>query len=1243
MYKFFITKYGGRNSYASIGRVIRIMKLSVLFLLIGIFQLQAVTLAQRISLRADRISLERTFGEIKKQTGYDFVYDESLIKQVAPLNLNIQNKSLDETLQHILSAHQLSYSITDKIVTVKRKESKKEAITTDQRQQGIIVGTVLDEKGNPLVGVTIVIEGKDKGTQTDSKGGFRIEAAIGDRLNCRLLGYYHEIKSIDKYGSGIIVVLKNRVEDLDAVNVVNTGYQKISKERSAGSYSNPDMAVIADRSSSMNILQRLDGLVPGLTVNTAPGTNNPLLIRGLSTIGIEGTYGDYQGTNRNPLYVVDGIAIDDISNINPQDVENITVLKDATAASIWGARASNGVIVITTKKGGFSERLHINYNAFMNFQGKPDLDYIPTLSSAQFIQAAKEMFNPVLYPWSQISASTGSGSSGIAPHEQILYDQYRGIITQAQADRSLDSLSSLNNHQQIKDLFYRNASVMNHSLSLRGGGQKHSFYGSAAYTNTVSPRPGEANDTYKINLRQDFKFNNWLQMYLITDLTNNTSSAKRTQTIDYRFYPYQLFKDANGNPIATPYIGYGSESVRANWESLSGVDLNYIPLNEMDYGFTKNNGWNARITTGAKIDLYKGLRFEGVYGYIKGTNRRTSYDDAKSYLNRTELAEFTTVPSPGAAPKHILPTTGGTYSAYQNNMQNWTVRNQLIYDQDWADRMHQLTILVGQEAQSQLFLTNESKVRGYDLDLQTYAYLDYERLRTSGVANPVIANNLGKSILWDVPFRQTETEIRFTSYYGNLGYTLNRKYTLNGSWRVDKSNLFGMDKSAQNRLVWSAGAKWILSEEEFAKNWNWTNNLALRATYGITGNSPLPGTASSYDILMAQNSGFLMNGKGLRIATAANPKLTWESTKTLNLGVDFSILDSRIFGSIDWYGKKTENLLGMMTVNGFTGYSSIVGNYGDMQNNGIEFNINSINIRKNNFSWSTGLVLAYNKNKITQLNDPTALTTGSQKINASYATGYSAFSLFAYEYAGLDNIGDPQIRLADGSITKTRSVATPEDILYMGTFQPIWSGGLTNTFRYKDFTLAANASFNLGHVMRRDVGPNHILEGYYAGRMTKHRNVLSGSSQSGFTGGQLHPDFLDRWRKPGDEAFTNVPAYVPNQSESDSRRDADYYRKGDINVVSASYIKLRDITLSYRLPETVCRKIKTDDISLRLQVSNIMLWKANSYNIDPEFHDAHSGLRTPTASQLYAVDQMVHTQNYRFGQGSVTFGVNVNF
>lgn len=1242
MYKFFITKYRGRKSYASIGRVIRIMKLSVLFLLIGVLQLHAVTLAQRVSLRADHISLERTLGEIKKQTGYDFVYDEALIKQVGPLHLDIQNKSLDETLQQILNVHQLSYSITDKIVTIKRKESKT-FLTAEQNQQEIVIGTVKDEKGLPLAGVTIIVEGQNRGTQTDSNGVYRIDVRTGERLIFRLLGYQQQIHPVRIKGESLLIVLKNHVEVLEGIAVINTGYQRISKERSAGSYSNPDMAIIADRSGSMNILQRLDGLVPGLTINNAPGTNNPLLIRGLSTIGISGAFGDFQGTNRNPLYVVDGIAIDDVSNINPQDVENITVLKDATAASIWGARASNGVIVISTKKGGYSEKLRVNYNAFMNFQGKPDLDYIPVLSSAEFIQTAKELFNPALYPWSQVSGFTGLGGSGVAPHEQILYDQYRGVITQAQADKSLDSLSSLNNHQQIKDLFYRNASVMNHSLSLRGGSQKHSFYGSIAYTNTVSPRPGEANDAYKINLRQDLKFNNWLQLYLITDLTNNVSSTKRTQAIDYRFYPYQLFMDANGDPLATPYMGYGSESVRAIWEQQSGINLNYIPLNEMEYGFTKNNGWNARLTTGAKIDLYKGLRFEGVYGFVKGANRRINYDDALSYLNRSELVQFTTVPNGSTTPVYRLPTTGGTYGTHQSNQQNWTVRNQLIYDQDWMDKKHQLTILVGQEAQSQQVINNESLVRGYDLDLQTYAYLDYETLRTTGLSSPIIANNIGRSVLADVPFRETETEIRFTSYYGNGAYTYDHKYTINGSWRIDKSNLFGLDKSAQNRLVWSAGAKWTLSREEFAQNWNWLQNLSLRGTYGITGNSPLPGTASSYDVLISQNSGFLMNGKGLRIATAANPKLTWESTKTLNLGIDFTVFNGRLNGSIDWYGKKTEDLLGLMTVNGFTGYSSIVGNYGNMENKGIEFNINSINIKNKDFGWTTGLVLAYNKNKITQLNDPTALTTGSQKINSMYATGYSAFSLFAYEYAGLDNMGDPQIRLANGSISKTRNVATPDDILYMGTFQPVWSGGLTNTFKYKDFALSANASFNLGHVMRRDVGPNHTLGGYYAGRMIEHGNVLNKSTQSGFTGGQLHPDFLNRWRQPGDEAFTDVPSYVSNKSESDSRRDVMYYKQADINVVSASYVKLRDITLSYRLPETLARRVKTDDISVRVQLSNIMLWKANSFNIDPEFHSAFNGLRTPSSTQFYAIDQMVHSQNYRFGQGSVTVGLNVNF
>ncbi len=1218
-------------------KTVLVMRLTLILLTASFCTAAAEGLSQSVTLTKNNASVEEIISAVKQQTGYVFFYYKKTLRNAKKINVAAKNVSIGDFLSLAFKDQPFTFSIEDRTVVLssanapdnlikKNDNSPQDDIYWTLRPDTLIdvSGRVLNDKQEPVAGVSITIKGGAKNTITDDNGNFRLtrvsstSTLVASCINCEPL----EIRVNNR--KVLVLTLRIAASNLDEVVVTySSGYQTISKERSAGSFSKPDMNLVRDRSTSMNILQRLDGLVPGLVINSAPNSQNPYQIRGLTTIGIANGSGTYTGTNRNPLYVVDGIAMEDISSINPQDIADISILKDATAASIWGARASNGVIVITSKKGGNGEKLKVGYNAFVNFQGRPDLDYVPVVNSRQFIETEKEIFDPITNPWETVSTYTNGGIS-IPPHKVIMYNRYRGLISEAQANKSLDSLSSINNVQQIKDLWYRNAMLMNHTISLSGGGRVHSFYGSLAYTNTQSPRPGEKNNTYKINLRQDLNFSPNVQFYLITDITNTSTSVKRNINIDNRFYPYQLFRDANGKNLAVPAMNGLNDSIRNDFQNRSRINLDYIPLDEVNYGYTKSDALLGRIIAGASIKLLKGLRFEGLYGYVKGNNKTTSYDDAKSYPVRQEVVQFTVAPTPASTPVYYLPTTGGKYSVTNTNQRNWTVRNQLVYDNAWNNRLHQLTLLAGQEAQEQLIISNSSTVRGYNEDLQTYVSLDYTTLATTGVPAPVMANNIGRSVLSTDFFNKNEIQTRFTSYYANAAYTFDKKYSINGSWRIDRSNLFGLDKSAQNRPAWSVGGKWLLSDEKFMTGSGWLDRLAVRATYGISGNSPAPGTASSYDVLVAQSSNFLPGGVGLRIATAANPKLTWETTKTINLGVDFGFLNNRINGSIDVYRKRTENLLGSMPVNGFAGYATIIGNFGDLENKGIELSLSSLNIRSRSFSWNTLFTLSYNKNTITHLNDPTAISTGVQKVRANYVTGFPAFAIFAYPFAGLDNLGDPLIRLADKTVTKARNVAMPDDIVFMGTYQPVWSGGLSNTFRYKGFALSANMIYNLGHVMRRDA-----------------ISFYSPYSVQGFTGGQIHPDFLNRWKKPGDEAFTNVPAYVSNTSVSDTRRDLNYYTTGDLNVVSASYIKLRDISLSYSLPEYLVRHIKTDNITFRVQLSNIMLWKANKYGIDPEFQDASSGQRVPSAFTPTSI--AINNQNFRYGQGAVTIGVNVNF
>lgn len=617
----------------------------------------------------------------------------------------------------------------------------------------------------------------------------------------------------------------------------------------------------------------------------------------------------------------------------------------------------------------------------------------------------------------------------------------------------------------------------------------------------------------------------------------------------------------------------------------------------MERGRSVGSGLSARIVGGARVNLLKGLRFEGTYGYNVASSNNRFVLDQDSYVVRNELMSFTKAASTDVAPVYFLPTSGGRLTENNSLIKNWTVRNQLVYNLDWQDR-NQLTILAGQEATSTTPLATQVIYRGWDDQLQVSRPVDYETL-ARGITGTVPG---GTRTLDENYVSGGEGIIsRTTSYYSNINYSYLRKYTLNASWRIDESNLFGLDKSAQNRPVYSIGGKWALAREQFFANPAWLHHLDLRFTYGVTGNAPIPGAASSYDILQAESDVNYVSGAGVIISTPANRKLTWEGTTVYNGGVDFSILQGRISGSVDGYIKRTEDLIGVLSTSPLTGFSGVTGNFGNMENKGIDVSLSSLNITKENFFWNTALTMGYNKNKITELARTTPITTGDGMMSEDYVVDYPAFTLFGFNYAGLNAVGDPQITLADGTVTSDIDGSTPEDVLFMGTSQPIWSGGISNTFFYKNFQLGINMSYNAGHKMFRDYN-------------------LSWSEPT-YTN-SFHPEFANRWKVAGDETKTDIPRYVGN-SDDDYSRNTAYYSYAHTNIFNASFLKLRDITLTYNLEESVVRSLRAQAVSFRFQVSNVMLWKANKLGIDPEFHSARGG------------------RVIRNGQGQITFGAHI--
>ena len=1216
-------------------KMIKSMKLTVFVFLAICLQVSASGHSQKITLNMQNVTIEKVFQEIKKQTGFLVLYNNNELKKIGNINVKVKDVDVLDALERSLSNTGLTFKIIDKTIVLNPIKTISTLIKTDPISVEIEVkGRVINEKGEPLEGVTISLKGGKQITATNANGDFKLNI---EDPNATLFISAITIEPIDFKLNGrtnLTITVKTKTSILEDVSVssVNTGYQTISRERSAGAFSKPNQTMIQDRSSSANLLQRLEGLVPGFAINlsqgstptgsnrmqTGEGNSNQYIIRGIGSVQ----------SDRAPLYVVNGIILDDLSSLNANDVEDVTVLKDATASSIWGSRAANGVVVITTKKGRSNDKIKVQYDAFYNMLGKPDFLSFPRMTSAQFIKTAKEVFDPVTNLWSSVSAfSNATSGGGVPPHEVILYNQNRGLITASQANAQLDSLSKIYNGNQIGDYFYRNQALMNQTVSLSGGSKNYNFYGSFSYINNQSYIPGEKNNQYTVNLRQDLNVSNRVKLFLITDLSNSISSTKRTILTDNRFLPYQLFKDNNGNSTDMSYLTYiTTDSIKKVFERKSLINLNYNPIDEFNRGETNKNGVLARVTGGLSLKLLKGLKFEGTYGYALGNNKSTDYDAESSFLTRSTLVKFTQeAVLPSTIPTYFLPKTGGQLSTYNSMQKNWTVRNQLVFDTGFNGRKHQITILVGQEAKQSFSNNSNSVIRGYDPLLLTFQNIDYNTLALTGVTNPVVANNTGnKSVLSSAMYTESELTTRNSSYYTNAGYTFKSKYTLNGSWRIDESNLFGIDKSAQRKPVWSIGTKWQISGESFMNKIDWVSSLAVRATYGITGNAPVPGSATSYDVLTAASSSFAP-GPGLNISTYANRALTWERTENLNLGIDYSLFKRKMYGSIDYYERKTTDLIGQLPTNFLAGASSIVGNYGDMNNKGIEISITTVNISTKNFTWQTTLNLGYNINKITKLVQISAITDLSKLVQQTkYYAGYPALSIFAYNWAGLDTLGDPQIYMPDG--TKYKGASTTnlsiDGANYMGSFQPVWNGGLLNFIAYKNFSISSSIIFNLGYYGRRDVSQK------FNGRITP-LNLSMGYSQGSYPqlqSGNLHSDLLYRWLQKGDEAITDIPSYI---NANTNRRNIAYYFYGSNNVYDASYIKMRDITFSYTLPKTILKKLKADEIRFKIQVNNLMLWKANKYDIDPEFQISDIN---------YTLDRSMQV-----GQGAIAVGLNVKF
>ncbi|HEY0272206.1 MAG TPA: SusC/RagA family TonB-linked outer membrane protein [Chitinophaga sp.] len=1134
------------------------MRFTTALLLAICLHVSATTFSQSITFSGRAVPMEKVFAAIKKQTGFVVWGKSELLKQAGAVSVSVQNMPLTGFLDLLLKDQPISYKIAGNTIMLysKAAAAAPEAVLPEKRP---VTGHVTDSTGVPLIGATIIVAGSNQTTITNASGDFTLPVDAGMVLHISFIGYKTRaiVVTPAMLQSGNVgeVVLSLATSSLGELSVTaNTGYQSIPKERATGSFGIVTGKTLSTRMET-NIMDRLEGMVPGLFMN-----NGSVNIRGLATL-----YG-----NQQPLYVVDGFPYEgDLDFINPSDVVNVTVMKDAAATSIYGTRAANGVISITTRRGN-SNKPRVSFSSSVFINPIPDAGYMHLMNSRQMVDLETEIFN-LWHP----SFSDAIHRSGLPKATTALYDYEQGFITKSNLDSTLNSLSNANGQKQLEDLYMRNQVRQRYSFSADGGNDIHQYSLMMNYTGDREYGFRTGGQSVNLGINDKVKVFKWLdaEAGIYTNISKSSNLREPPGTY-YRNMPYEVLKNPDGS-----YAPWTKLKSPYEIQRLIGLGLNdetYNPLEELDKADLFNTANYFRLQGGFTARIMNGLTLDVKYQTERGASYNKQFYSAESYFTKEMIDDAAQVIN-GELIKNI-PDGGQIYEIRGDN-KSYTARAQLNFDRNFGGK-HHVSALAGTERRAIAQSTTSVFRMGYNDNNLQYQPVDE-------VALDALKGTESLQGTFSLRYNKNNNfaygEDRYVSGYGNVGYTYNDKYNLTASARVDNSNLFGTDPRYRYLPLWSVGASWRMSEENFLKNVNWLNNLSLRATYGLGGN-----VARTVGPYLQASTSFSPEtaAPGTDIIYPPNKLLRWEKTATTNIGMDFSFLHNRISGSADYYIRNTTDLLGERATDPTNAFITALINYGSLNNKGIELSLNTINIRHKYFSWSTTLSFSHNKNKMTEINTQ---ATDVNSFTAGYGierVGRPMDAMYNFKYAGLDPTnGTPLVYDASGKIVKNYDasgglVSGMTDInglVYSGTMRPTYTVGLTNTINWKQLTLNIILIGNGGNVIR-DVVP--VID-------------YGGVTQN------IDRRAANFWRQPGDE---KKPGIVP---APDLKGNGGLYYQllwyaSDKNTLKADYIKVRDISLSYNLPASMMHGTRLSAARLTLQVQNPFHWYQNDAGIDPE-------------------------------------------
>lgn len=1060
-------------------------------------------LAQKVSLNQKNATVAQLLVNIEQQTGYTFFYRKNDIELMKPLNVSLQNVSVETALNYIFKDQPCSFQIKDKLIVLQKRLVNNEPEQLLQQQEHTVSGTVTDSSGMPIPSVSVLIKGSTKGTSTNTDGVYQIKVNLGQALVFRAIGFQEKEMQVGEEAR-IDVVLDASFEGLEEVVVVGYGSQQ--RRDVTGSVAPISMENVRGQAISSPD-QALTGQVSGVNVSTSngtPGGGPRIQVRGIGAIG----------AGSEPLYVIDGFPIpsssgqqsNPMSALNPQDIASMTVLKDASATAIYGSRGANGVIIITTKRGS-SGKPNIQLSASTGLQEVPQTGRPDLMNGQEFAQWRKEaIMDKIRF------------EEGREPTLEDVPEIYRNPELIGKGTNWFDEVT-------------RVAPMTDLNLSVSGGTEKIKTYISAGYFNQEGVMLNTGFDRFSLRTNVDANLSDRFKVGLnVSPSLTYTRGGVRGQGRDEGF--------DIASPIPSVYNPDGSYNAYIQSPGTFGVPNPVMVLNE-----TTNKASRIKLlmNTYAEYSILKNLRFK--------TTFNVDYEDGNSEYFRPSI-----LGNQNAAPPSV---PSGRY--IQSKYLNWLNENTLNYDLS-TDNGHSLTALVGFSVQSQ-------KNQSADFTGNQFPDDDIETLNAAAR----ITGGTDKSD-WSL-----------ISYLARANYAYLDKYLVTATVRSDGSSRFG----SNNRwgIFPSLALGWRISNENFLKDVPWLNELKVRASYGFTGNFNIGNY--SYMSNIGTND-YVFNGtlaSGRVMNTLGNPNLGWEKMRELNTGIDFVGFDNRLTFSVDYYHRNTQDLLLNVEIPESSGFSTVTENRGDVLNQGLELGINSVNIAKDHFSWSTNINVSFNRNKVLALgrsSDPIYSGTSSEGNPTNITKiGSPVGMLFGYVVEGIyQNEADLErypsfpgaipgnMRFKD--VNGDGQITPVEDFDVIGNPYPDFTWGVTNTLKYKQFDFRV------------------LVVGSVGAEMLRATNFYTGNIDGVFN---VRKEIADRWRSPEQPGSGRVPTTNGTGRGRVMFRDTHSY-----SVEKTDYAWIRNITLGYTLPNGIGKNKFIQQVRLYGTVQNAFLFTGYSGN-----------------------------------------------